>query len=86
MCIVASSGFTHELQIFGYLWSPSYTSALPYTQIYLPGYNMPRIIASVAQACTVKYDTQATLAKMERLATIAKEKDDSSLVVFPEAL
>jgi predicted amidohydrolase len=44
------------------------------------------IRASVAQACTVRYDLDATLLKMERLVKVAKERDGSGMVVFPEAL
>lgn len=46
---------------------------------------MTVIKAAVAQACAVQYDTQATLEKMKRLATEAKE-GGAELVVFPEAL
>lgn len=44
------------------------------------------IRASVVQACTVRYDLDATLEKMERLVKVAKERDGSGMVVFPEAL
>jgi predicted amidohydrolase len=44
------------------------------------------IRASVVQACTVRYDLDATLEKMERLIKVAKERDGSGMVVFPEAL
>ncbi|KAG7562692.1 hypothetical protein FFLO_01852 [Filobasidium floriforme] len=43
------------------------------------------IRASVVQACTVRYDLDATLEKMERLVKVAKERDGSGMVVFPEA-
>lgn len=43
------------------------------------------IRASVAQICTAAYDLELTLAKVERYAKIAKERDGSQLVVFPEA-
>lgn len=43
------------------------------------------IRASVIQACTVRYDLDATLLKMERLVKVAKERDGSGMVVFPEA-
>lgn len=46
---------------------------------------MPSIRASVVQACTVKYDLEATLNKLESYVKLAKERDDSQLVVFPEA-
>jgi predicted amidohydrolase len=44
------------------------------------------IRASVVQACTIGYDLDATLEKMERLVKVAKERDGTQLVVFPEAL
>ena len=44
------------------------------------------IRASVIQACTVGYDLDATLEKMERLVKTAKQEDDTQLAVFPEAL
>lgn len=46
---------------------------------------MPTIRASVAQCCTAQYDTQKTLDKLGRLAKLAKDRDQSSLIVFPEA-
>lgn len=46
----------------------------------------PSIRASVVQCCSVGYDTDATLDKMERLIKLAVERDQSQLVVFPEAL
>jgi predicted amidohydrolase len=45
-----------------------------------------RIRASVIQAGTAAYDLEATLQKLERLVRLAKERDDTELVVFPEAL
>jgi predicted amidohydrolase len=44
-----------------------------------------RIRASVVQACTAAYDLEQTLAKLERLTRLAKERDDADLAVFPEA-
>ena len=44
------------------------------------------IRASVVQACTVGYDLEATLTKMERLVKQAKEESDTQFAVFPEAL
>lgn len=44
------------------------------------------IRASVVQACTVAYSLPETLEKLERLTQLAKDKDESQLVVFPEAL
>lgn len=44
------------------------------------------IKASVVQACTVGYSLSSTLDKLEHFARIAKERDGSELVVFPEAL
>ncbi|KAF8527968.1 carbon-nitrogen hydrolase [Hysterangium stoloniferum] len=47
---------------------------------------MTRIIrASVVQACTVAYSLSDTLDKLERLTTLARERDNAQLVVFPEA-
>lgn len=45
-----------------------------------------KLVASVAQAATHKYDLEATLIKLERLVKLAKERDGSGLIVFPEAL
>jgi predicted amidohydrolase len=47
---------------------------------------MVKLVVSVAQACTDRYDLPATLAKMERLVKQAKERDNSQVLVFPEAL
>lgn len=44
-----------------------------------------RIRASVVQTCTQAYSLDATLDKLESLASIAKERDQSQLAVFPEA-
>lgn len=50
---------------------------------------MSTIKASVVQACTVAYgdsnSLELTLEKLTRLTAIAKERDGSQLVVFPEA-
>ncbi|KAL0951316.1 hypothetical protein HGRIS_008022 [Hohenbuehelia grisea] len=43
------------------------------------------IKASVVQACTAAYNLTDTLDKLERLTRLAKERDGSQLVVFPEA-
>ncbi|KAH8102542.1 carbon-nitrogen hydrolase [Cristinia sonorae] len=43
------------------------------------------IVASVVQACTVAYSLPETLDKLENYARLAKERDGSQLVVFPEA-
>ena len=56
--------------------------ALTNTDIFT---KMGKIRASIAQCCTSSYDTPATLEKMRRLVKLAKERDDSQLVVFPEA-
>jgi predicted amidohydrolase len=42
--------------------------------------------ASVVQACTAAYDLDLTLAKLERLVKLAKDRDEANLIVFPEAL
>lgn len=42
--------------------------------------------ASVVQACTVFYNLDDTLAKLECLTRLAYERDRSRLAVFPEAL
>lgn len=44
-----------------------------------------KLRASVAQAATAAYNLEDTLQKLERLTRLAKERDDSQLVVFPEA-
>jgi len=44
------------------------------------------IRASVVQACTATYSLPDTLDKLERLTLLAKQRDNSQLVVFPEAL
>jgi len=46
---------------------------------------MGKIRASVAQCCTSSYDLAKTLEKMRRLVKLAKERDNSQLIVFPEA-
>ncbi|KIJ45626.1 hypothetical protein M422DRAFT_46676 [Sphaerobolus stellatus SS14] len=47
---------------------------------------MPRTVrVSVVQACTVAYALSDTLDKLERLTILAKQRDNSQLVVFPEA-
>ncbi|EGO05225.1 hypothetical protein SERLA73DRAFT_45017 [Serpula lacrymans var. lacrymans S7.3] len=47
---------------------------------------MPNIVrASVIQTCTAAYCLSDTLDKFERLTRLAKERDGSQLVVFPEA-
>jgi hypothetical protein len=48
--------------------------------------SMTKLVVSVAQACTHRYELEPTLAKMDRLVRQAKERDCSQLVVFPEAL
>jgi predicted amidohydrolase len=57
---------------------------LPIPHFYsdMPGH----LRASVVQTCTAAYDLEATLQKLERLTRLAKERDDTQLVVFPEAL
>lgn len=50
----------------------------------MPSSNTVR--ASVIQACTVGYDLEATLDKMQRLVRTAKAESDTQLAVFPEAL
>ncbi|KAF8654772.1 hypothetical protein AX16_003427 [Volvariella volvacea WC 439] len=46
----------------------------------------PRTLrVSVVQACCVAYDVDKTLDKLERLASLAKERDGTELAVFPEA-
>ena len=47
---------------------------------------MTVIRASVVQACTAAYSLPDTLEKLRRLAKVAKERDNSQLAVFPEAL
>lgn len=47
---------------------------------------MVKLVVSVAQACTHRYELEPTLAKMDRLVRQAKEHDRSQVVVFPEAL
>jgi predicted amidohydrolase len=47
---------------------------------------MVMIRASVAQCCSVGYDVDKTLEKMERMVKIAVDRDNSQFVVFPEAL
>lgn len=48
---------------------------------------MPHIVrASVVQACTAAYSLSETLDKLERLTLLAKERDNTQLAVFPEAL
>ena len=50
-------------------------------------FTMSNIIrASVVQTCTAAYSLPETLDKLERLAHVAKERDNSQLAVFPEAL
>lgn len=41
--------------------------------------------ASIAQCGSVLYDPANTLTKLRHFATLAKERDHSDLVVFPEA-
>ncbi|KAJ7900250.1 carbon-nitrogen hydrolase [Mycena olivaceomarginata] len=43
------------------------------------------IRASVAQTCTQAYSLDRTLDKLEQLTRLARERDGSQLVVFPEA-
>lgn len=47
---------------------------------------MNTIRASVVQACTARNSLDATLGKLEDLTRLAKDRDQSQLVVFPEAL
>ena len=48
---------------------------------------MPSTIrASVVQTCTASYNLSDTLQKFENLTKLAKHRDDTQLVVFPEAL
>lgn len=48
---------------------------------------MPNTIrASVVQTCTASFNLSDTLEKFESLTRLAKQRDDSQLVVFPEAL
>jgi len=48
---------------------------------------MPNTIrASVVQACTAAYSLSDTLDKLDRLVKLAKERDNTQLAVFPEAL
>jgi beta-cyano-L-alanine hydratase/nitrilase len=51
---------------------------------------MSVIKASVVQTCTQGYGTpqclELTLKKLDELAGVAKQRDGSQLVVFPEAL
>jgi hypothetical protein len=51
---------------------------------------MPKLRASVVQAATASYGSpeslELTLAKLERLTVLAKERDGSQLALFPEAL
>lgn len=42
--------------------------------------------ASVVQTCTQAYSLTDTLDKLESLIRLAKDRDGSQLVVFPEAL
>jgi len=42
--------------------------------------------ASVAQAACCQYDLEKTLDKLERLTQLAKDRDNSQLVVFPEGM
>ncbi|KAK7468802.1 Nitrilase [Stygiomarasmius scandens] len=42
--------------------------------------------ASVAQAACCQYDLEKTLDKLERLTQLAKDRDNSQLVVFPEGI
>ena len=44
------------------------------------------IKASVVQAATAAYSLPETLDKLEKFTRLAKERDGSQLVVFPEAL
>ncbi|KAG9314290.1 carbon-nitrogen hydrolase [Chiua virens] len=47
---------------------------------------MPRTIrASVVQTCTAQFKLSDTLRKFENLTRLAKERDNTQLVVFPEA-
>ncbi|KAF8560279.1 carbon-nitrogen hydrolase [Imleria badia] len=47
---------------------------------------MPNTIrASVVQTCTASFNLSDTLQKFENLTKLAKQRDDSQLVVFPEA-
>ena len=48
---------------------------------------MPNTVkVSVVQAATAAYSLPDTLDKLEKLTRLAKERDGSQLVVFPEAL
>lgn len=44
------------------------------------------IRASVVQTCTAAYSLEDTLDKLDRLTRLAKDRDNSQLAVFPEAL
>jgi predicted amidohydrolase len=44
------------------------------------------IRASVIQSCTARFNLSETLDKFEKLTRLAKERDGSQLVVFPEGL
>jgi predicted amidohydrolase len=41
---------------------------------------------SVVQACTHAYSLRETMDKLARLTRLARDRDQSELVVFPEAL
>lgn len=45
-----------------------------------------KIRASVVQTCTASYNLSDTLQKFEDLTKLAKDRDNTQLVVFPEAL
>lgn len=40
----------------------------------------------MVQTCTAAYDLEKTLERLDRLTTLAKERDGAQLAVFPEAL
>jgi hypothetical protein len=44
------------------------------------------IRASVIQTCTAAYSLPATLDELENLTRLAKDRDDTQLALFPEAL
>lgn len=51
---------------------------------YIPEQNKIRV--SVVQSCAAAYSLGTTLDKLEHYIRLAKYRDNSQLVVFPEAL
>jgi predicted amidohydrolase len=45
-----------------------------------------KIFASVVQSCSAAYSLDDTLDKLEHYTRLAKSRDNSQLIVFPEAL